>query len=168
MSSPAATHDEHDGVLYDSPRTSLAWKVVVALATGVSLAWFMSFVRWFAREAPLGAVTRPMALLGAGVSVVMLVSALRSRVARRVEVSADGRALLVYRDPGVVERLALGEVTTARSEPHAGGWSRDPAGDLVVVLRDGATRRYGLPDDADTPGIARDLVTHLDALRGRS
>lgn len=149
--------DAFENVIYDSPRTSLAWKVVVSLATGFACAWVMSFLRWFAREGALGAMTPPMIALGALVSLAMLTAALRSRVVRRVEVTADRRELLLYRDPGVVERVAFADVTAIGSERPAGGWSRDPAEDLVLSLRAGAERRYALPDDADTPGIVSDL-----------
>ena len=86
MSDQAPQPDADDGVLFDSPRTSPAWKAVVSLATGAALCAFMSFVRWAAREAPIGAVTLPTALLGVAVSCAMLASALSSRVARRVAV----------------------------------------------------------------------------------
>jgi hypothetical protein len=156
---PASTSS--NDVLYDSPRTRLGWKAVVSLATGFVLAWFMSFLRWFSREGALGAITAPMAALGAAVSLVMLAVALTSRVARRVEVTADRAWLLVHRDPGVTERIALVDLVDARGERHSGGWSRDPAEDLLLTERDGVTRRYVLPDDADTPGIVRDLLAHL-------
>ena len=98
----------------------------------------------------------------------MLASALSSRVARRVEVVPANGALMVYRDPATVETFALTDLAEARSELPPGGWSRDPAEDLVLVLRDGTTRRFSLPDEADTPAIVRDLLTHLDPLRARS
>lgn len=151
------TSDAFENVIYDSPRTSLAWKVVVSFATGLACAWVMSFLRWFAREGALGAMTAPMMALGAVVSLAMLTAALRSRVVRRVEVTADRRDLLLYRDPGEIERVAFVDVTAIRSERPAGGWSRDPAEDLVLSLHAGAERRYALPDDADTPGIVSDL-----------
>ncbi len=149
--------DASENVIYDSPRTSLAWKVVVSLATGFACAWVMSFLRWFAREGALGAMTLPMVSLGVVVSIAMLAAAVSARVVRRVEVTADRTGLLLYRDPGVVERVALADVTAIKSEPNAGGWSRDPAEDLVLTLRAGGESRYALPDDADTPGIVSDL-----------
>jgi hypothetical protein len=161
---PPATDAPHDGVLYDSPRTPLVWKAVVSLATGFALAWFMSFLRWFARQGSLGALTPPMLALGVAVSAVMLATALRSRVVRRVEVSSDGATLILYRDPGTVERITFADLTDARSERAQGGWSRDPADVLVLALRSGE-RRYTLPDDADTPGIVADLRAHRDARR---
>jgi hypothetical protein len=157
-----------DGVLFDSPRTSPAWKAVVSLATGATLCAFMSFIRWAAREGPLGAVSAPAALLGVAVSCAMLTTALSSRVARRVEVVPANRSLVVHRDPAAVETFALADLAEARSELPPGGWSRDPAEDLVLVLRDGTTRRFSLPDEADTPAIVRDLVTHLEPLRARA
>ncbi len=150
-----------NGVLFDSPRTSPVWKAIVSLATGATLCAFMSFIRWAAREAPLGAVSAPTALLGVAVSCAMLASALSSRVARRVEVVPAAGSLVVYRDPAAVETFALTDLAEARSELPGGGWSRDPAEDLVLVLRNGAVRRFSLPDEADTPAIVRDLRAHL-------
>lgn len=157
--SPSA--EAFENVLYDSPRTSLPWKVLVSLATGFTCAWVMSFLRWFAREGELGAITAPMAALGAAVSLAMALTAARSRVVRRVEVTRDRAALLLYRDPGAVERFAFADVASARSERNAGGWSRDPAEDLVLTLRRGGERRFTLPDDADTSGIVGDLIPLL-------
>lgn len=155
---PSATPGE---ILYDSPRTHLVWKGVVSLLTGLALAWFMSFLRWFAREGDLGAMTPPMISLGAVVSLVMLVSALSSKIVRRVEVTEDRDRLLLHRDPGVTDVIALSDLVGVCSEAHVGGWSRDPAEDLVLTRRDGAALRYAFPDDADTPGIVSDLRAHL-------
>lgn len=150
-----------EDILYDSARPTLSLKVVVAVATGVMLVGFMSFARWFSAGTELGVVTPPMVVLGAAVSVAMLGAALRSRVVRCVAVDGLRRSLRLYRDPGTSEVIALADVAAVSSEVPAGGWSRDPAEDLVLAMRDGSTRRYGLPDDADTPGIVRDLVTLL-------
>ena len=79
---------------------------------------------------------------------------IRDRV-YRVEVA--NTALVLWRDPGVAERFALRALRAAASEPHPGGWSRDPSERLVLSLSDGTTRRFTLHDEADTPGIVRDL-----------
>lgn len=155
-----------DEVLYDSPRTPLAWKLIVSVGTGFALVAFMSFLRWSLRESdalkpPVSAV-----VLALAVSLVMAASALRSRVTRRVEMRGD--ELLLYQDPGRVERVVLRRISAVRCEPASGGWSRDPAEILVLSRDDGTTSRHELPDDADTPGIVRDIVTRLEALRARA
>lgn len=155
-----------DEVLYDSPRTPLVWKLIVSVGTGFALVAFMSFLRWSLREPdalrpPISAVALALA-----VSLVMAASAWRSRITRRVEVRDDD--LLLYRDPGRVERVTLRRIAAVRCEPASGGWSRDPADILVLSRDDGTTSRYELPDDADTPGIVRDVVTRLEALRARA
>lgn len=123
----------------------------------------MSFLRWFSREGALGAMTRPMIALGVLVALVMFLSAITSKIVRRVEVSNDRTRLLLLRDPGVIDDFALADLVDARSESHLGGWSRDPADDLVLARRDGATLRYALPDDADTHGIVSDLRGYLES-----
>lgn len=157
-----------DRVLYDSERTSLAWKALVSAAAGAAVVAFMSFMRWFARDAPIGAVSPRMAALGVAVAAAMVAAAVRSRVVRRVEFSPDGERLVLHRDPGALESFPVGDLVGARSDAPSGGWSRDPSDVLVLALRDGSERRYALPDDADTPGIVRDITARLGATPGRS
>lgn len=147
----------YDPVLYECEETSLAWKLVVSAATGAAVVGFMSFLRWFARRSELGDVSAPMALLGAAVAAVMAVAALRSEVVRRVELPAGEGALVLRRDPGVTERLRLADVAGFAAEMPRGGWSRDPSPLLVVTTRDGAARRFALPDDCDTVVMAHEL-----------
>jgi hypothetical protein len=95
--------------------------------------------------------------------MTMSIAALRSRVVRRVEVTPDAQTLLLYRDPGTIERLPFATIVSVTSEAAQGGWSRDPAELLVLTMRGGHTVRHALPDDADTPGIVTDLRTLLKA-----
>lgn len=151
-------------VLYESEQTPLAWKLLVAACTGAAAVGAVAFLRWFERADDLGLSSAGSLALGAGVALAMAGAASGSRVVRRVEVR--GGALRLARDPGATEVFPLGDIATAASEPAAGGWSRDPAETLVLTLRGGETRRFTLPDDADTPGVVRDLEEHLAAKRG--
>jgi hypothetical protein len=152
---------ELDQILYDSPCTSLPHKVVIALVTGIVLAWFISFSRWFAHTGALHAITPSMALLGALVSISMIAEALRSRIARRVEFSPDKTAIHITRDPGTIDKILLFEVQKVQTESPSGGWSRDPSDVLVIVCFNGEIRRYTFPDDADSPGIAADINVQI-------
>ena len=153
-------------ILYESEQTPLAWKLLVAACTGAAAVCAVAFLRWFERADDLGFSTVGSLALGAGVALAMAGAAVGSRVVRRVEVR--GGALRLARDPGAMEAFPLGDVAAATSEPAAGGWSREPAETLVLTLRGGETRRFTLPDDADTPGVVRDLEEHLAAARGRA
>lgn len=146
-------------VLYESEQTPLAWKLVVAPATGLGVVCAVAFVRWFERADDLGFTSAASAALGGAVALAMAAAALRSRVVRRVEVR-DG-ALHLARDPGAVDVFPLGDIVGAASAPTSGGWSRDPAETLVLHLRNERTLRFQLPDDADTPGIVGDLTARL-------
>lgn len=148
-------------VLYESEQTPLAWKVVVAAFTGLGVVCAVAFLRWFERAPDLGFTSVASLALGATVALAMTAAALRSRVVRRVEVR--GGALHLARDPDTSEVFPFAEVTAMESEPAAGGWSRDPAEVMVLRLRDGRVLRYVLPDDADTPAIARDFAERARA-----
>lgn len=156
-----AVPPQTDQTLYESERTSLPWKLFVSVATGISVVVFMSFVRWFSREAAFGTATAPMIALGIGVALVMCGAALRSRVVRALTFSEDWSSLIFFQDPASMNSVALVDIVTATSETATGGWSRDPADVLVLTLRDGSIRRFELPDDADTPAIASEIRSRL-------
>ncbi len=148
-------------VLFEGPHASVAHRLAVAVGTGAVLVGVVVFVRWgFDLMGPL-APPRVIAL-AAVVTVAMAVAALRSRVVWKVSVDHGSRALLLHRDPGAVERFALADLASVASEPPLGGWSANPAERLVLTLRDGAAHRYTLLDEADTPGIVKDLRRCLD------
>lgn len=142
-------------VVYESEHTSLGWKLVVSVGTGVAVVGAVAFLRWFERCDDLGVDSPGSLTLGVGVALAMAAAALRSRVVRRVELRGD--LLLLVRDPGQTERWPLGEIRLAKAEHPVGGWSREPADVLVLSARDHRTCRYTLPDDADTSGIANDI-----------
>ncbi len=143
-------------VLFEGSHVGLGQRVGVALGTGLSLVALSQFVRWGLGGAPsVGAGPWGLWLLGALVSAAMIAAALRSRTVYRVEVSAA--EVVLWRDPGVAERFPRERVRAVASAPVQGGWSRDPSEDLVLTLDDGTSRRLSLHDEADTPGIARDL-----------
>lgn len=139
--------------LYESAHVSRARRVALSLAFGALPPLAGAWWRW-ARDGS-ASFAPPEALLGGAIALGMVVAALRSRAVYRVELSAD--TLRIHRDPGVVDRYPLAEVT-ASSEPTPGGWSRDPSEALVITGRDGARTRYRLPDDAHTPGIVDDIA----------
>ncbi len=164
-----APHDApHDApveeAVYDSERTGLVRRALVSLGTGLAFWAMTAFASWGLR-APGGGLGAWLPRgVGFAVAVGLLVAAVSSRVVRRVALDHGLSAVRLYRDPGAVEVLPLGAIAALGSEPAVGGWSRDPSERLVVTLRDGTVRRYTLPDDADTPGIATDL----DAARRRT
>lgn len=139
-------------VIYDSPHVPRGRRVVVALLFGALPPIVGAWWRWVRQRG--GGPAAVHIMVGAGVALVMIVAALRSRTVYRVELTA--RELRVHRDPGVIERWPLREVSV-RSEPAVGGWSRSPSERLVITAADGASAHYALPDDADTPGVARDI-----------
>lgn len=143
-------------VLFEGSHVGLLQRVGVALGTGLSLVALSLFVRWGLGGAPSAGAGPPgLWLLGALVSAAMIAAALRARTVYRVEVSAA--EVVLWRDPGVSERFARERVRAVVSAPVQGGWSRDPSEDLVLTLDHGASRRFSLHDEADTPGIVRDL-----------
>ncbi len=150
--------DPPPDVLYDSPRAGVAQKVVVSVATGAALSGFTLLVRW--GFYPAAQRAWPFVSLGALVTVVMLVAVALSRTVRRVEV--NGACLKLYRDPAAIEEHPRETLAGFASEAAQGGWSRDPSERLVLTFKNGTTRRYDLPDDADTPGIVRDLTAWTD------
>lgn len=148
-------------VLFEGPHASVAHRLAVAVGTGAVLVGAVVFVRWgFNLAGPL--VPPRVLAIAALVAVAMSVAALRSRVVWKVSVDHEARALLLHRDPGAVERVALADIAAVSSEAPMGGWSANPAERLVVTPRDGAAKRYQLLDEADTPGIVRDLRRCLD------
>lgn len=140
-------------VIYESPHVPPHRRVAVALLFGAIPPAVGAWWRWV-RHRGEGPSTLHLAL-GLAVALAMIVAALRSRAAYRVELTPE--ALRVHRDPGVVETFALAGVTV-RAEPVVGGWSRTPAERLAVTDREGRTTRFTLPDDAHTPGIVDDIV----------
>lgn len=150
--------DPPPDVLYDSPRAGIAQKVVVSVATGAALTGFTLLVRW--GFYPAAQRAWPFISLGVIVTVVMLVAAALSRTVRRVEV--NGACLKLYRDPAAIEEHPRETIVSFASEAAQGGWSRDPSERLVVTFKNGTALRCDLPDDADTPGIVRDLTAWLD------
>ena len=150
--------DPPPDVLYDSPRAGVAQKVAVSVATGAALSGFTLLVRW--GFYPAAQRAWPFVSLGVLVTVVILVAAAFSRTVRRVEVS--GACLKLYRDPAAIEEHPREALASVATEAARGGWSRDPSERLVLTFKNGTTRRYDLPDDADTPGIVRDLTAWLD------
>lgn len=145
-------------VLYEGPHASVAHRVLVSVGAG-ALLWAMAvFLRWGlgGAEHPVEGTSRA-ALVSAVVSAAMVVAALRSRAAWRVEIDHPSRSVRVHRDPDVVETFALADLDDVRHEPAVGGWSRDPSERLVLVAKGGATRAFSLPDDAHTPGIVDDI-----------
>ena len=157
-------------IVYESPRTGLGWKAVVALATGAAFDGMIAFARWglhpHATYHP--AVRQAGHALGALVTMVVLGMALASRVVRRVSYDPRARTLRLDRDPGATDVLPFHTLDRLASVAPVGGWSRDPSERLVVTLRDGTVRGYTLPDDADTPAIVAELETALGAARGVS
>jgi hypothetical protein len=147
-------------VVFESPRVSIPRKVLASLGAGLAMAALGAFARWGFHPGHTGRSAVPMALLGAVVSLGMLLSAVLGRTVRRVAV--EGGTLRLYRDPDAVETIPLGAVRGFGSEPVIGGWSRNPSERLVVELNLGPRRVFSLPDEADTAGIVRDL----EALRG--
>lgn len=139
--------------VYESTHVSRARRVALSLAFGALPPLAGAWWRW-ARDGG-ASFALPELALGGAIALGMVVAALRSRAVYRVELTPD--ALLVHRDPGVIDRFPLADVT-ASSEPTPGGWSRDPAETLVITARDGAQTRYRLPDDAHTPGIVDDIA----------
>jgi hypothetical protein len=140
-------------VIYEAPHVPPHRRVAVALLFGAIPPAVGAWWRWV-RHRGEGPSTLHLAL-GLAVALAMIIAALRSRTAYRVELTPD--TLRVHRDPGVVETFALGDIT-AWAEPVVGGWSRTPAERLTVTDRDGRTTRFALPDDAHTPGIVEDIV----------
>ena len=145
-------------VLYEGPHASVPHRVLVSLGAGALLWGFAVFLRWGfgGSEHPFAGSSR-MALVGALTSTVMVIAALRSRVAWRVVLDRADRAVRVHRDPDVVETFALDALDDVRHEPAVGGWSRDPAERLVLVAKGASPRSFTLPDDAHTPGIVDDI-----------
>lgn len=140
-------------VLYETPHIPRARRVAVALLFGALPPIVGAWWRWVRQrgEGP----TPAHLVLGAAVAGLMIAAALRSRTVFRVELTAT--TLSVHRDPGVVERFPLDEIT-ARAEPTVGGWSRSPSERLVLATARGETVRYTLPDDAHSPGIVDDIT----------
>lgn len=157
--SPEAT------VVYESTHVGVAHRVAVALGSGLVVFAAMSFLRWGCSG--VGVDRRGLVsglVVGGLVALGLVVAALRSRVAWRVTLDPASAELRIDRDPGVTERWPLRELADARALPVAGGWSRDPAERLSLVFRDGSERVFGLPDDALTEGIARDIRAARSAL----
>lgn len=143
-------------VLFEGPHAGVFHRVIVALGTGISLVGVVAFVRWgFGMAGPL--VSARVIVLATVVAVSMAIAALRSRVVWKVCVDREKGELLLFRDPGVVDRVGLDTVVGVSSQARLGGWSADPSERLVLSLREGISRRYELLDEADTPGIVRDL-----------
>ncbi len=156
-----------DEVLYEGAHSTVGRRFGVSLGTAGTLVAVVGFVRWgLGGERALRDLVSPgvWALAGA-IAVVMCIAALRSRVVWRVTLEGGGH-LRMDRDPGAVERFALAEITRAESAPAKGGWSRDPSEKLILHHRDGQATRWELPDDADTPGVARDINTGVALAAG--
>jgi hypothetical protein len=145
-------------VVYESSHVTVGHRVLVALGSGLAVFGTMSFLRWgfgavgVDRRALLSSI-----LLGGAVALGLVIAALRSRVVWRVTLDRAASELRIERDPDAVDRWRLSEIAEVRALPVAGGWSRDPSERLVLSLSDGTTRRFTLHDEADTPGIVRDL-----------
>lgn len=147
-----------EDVLYESPHPTIATKLLVALGTGVGLGALTAFTLWAPHaERTLASVRGPSVISGALGFVVIVVAIFAGRTVRRVVVDRASRALVLHRDPHATERYPLKSLRALSSEPTVGGWSRDPAERLVLSLDDGRVLKWDLPDDADTPGIVKDL-----------
>ena len=147
-------------VLFEADHVGVGQRVAVALGTGLALVGLSAFVRWGLGGVAISAgLSRTLWAVGALVSAAMIVAALRARTVYRVEVA--NTHLVLWRDPGVAERFPLTALRAVASEAHPGGWSRDPSERLVLTLTDGTARRFTLHDEADTPGIVRDLRASL-------
>lgn len=148
-------------VIYESGHTALGHRLGVALGAGVAVFAALSFFRggWNVWE-----VARVHLAPAVVTTVVLVVSALRSRTVWRVTLDRDAMVLRVDRDPDVTERWAFADLASAEAVPVSGGWSRDPADRLLLRTRGGRETTLTLPDDALTVGIVRDIQ---GALAGR-
>ncbi|MBI5517996.1 MAG: hypothetical protein HY909_29760 [Deltaproteobacteria bacterium] len=142
-------------VVFESPRVSIAQKVLASFGAGLALAALAAFSRWGFHPGRHLLAWLPVLAPGAAVTVVMLVAVVLGRTVHRV--SIEGDRLKLHRDPNHLDVYPLEAVKAFTSEPVVGGWSRDPSERLVLHLADGSRRAYALPDEADTPGIVRDL-----------
>lgn len=147
-----------DEVLFESPIASRTTRVVISVVTGAAFVGATGFLEWglrAGRHMPQSLAAG--AIVGASVTWVMLWSTFTSRTVRRVVVLTETHAVALHPDAGATVVIPLGQIASVRSAPVFGGYSRDPAEQLVVTLRDGSSRSFQLPDEADTPAIAEDL-----------
>ncbi len=143
-------------ILYENTRPGVLRRVLVSAGTGTAF-WAMTvFFHWGLHPSTIEGRWAPR-IIGGVVSTAMLLWAVRSRVVFCVAMDPRGRTVRFHWDRGVIV-VPFADIRSVTAESPGGGWSTQPADRLAVTLRDGNTQWYDLPDDADTPGIARDIT----------
>lgn len=147
-----------DEVLFESPIAPWSVRVVISLVTGAAFVAATGFLDWGVRAGRhMPQSLAAGALVGVSVSLVMLWNTFTSKTVRYISVRPAARSLRLHPDSGDIVEIPLDQIAAVQSAPVFGGYSRDPAEQLVVTLRDGTSRTFRLPDEADTPAIADDL-----------